>query len=185
MVDHDTETFWVLFMTFPMLMLSNMILSLPEEENRPYNFQSNSGKWLRHIQLAFMKGFSWDILDVAELTFEDFGCFQTYEQGWLIVFDIFLLVSIFLTSFYSGIEQPKEKIEDHDKVVTLLKLIFNDVLLLMLRSVKISKQGHPYGSIIFITKEVFSIVSRLTLLFYFSDSDNIARYNQLDDVEAN
>ena len=35
MVDHDTETFWVLFMTFPMLMLSNMILSLPEEENRP------------------------------------------------------------------------------------------------------------------------------------------------------
>ena len=95
------------------------------------------------------------------------------------MFDIFLLFSIFLTSFYSGIEQPKEKIEDHDKVVTLLKLIFNDILLLLLRSVKISKQGHPYGSIIFITKEVFSIVSRLTLLCGFGCDDNNTEYNKL------
>ena len=164
-----------------MLMLCNMLFSLPSEEE----VIRNVGEQLKILQSAFMKGFSWDILDVAELTFEDFGCFQTYEQGWLIVFDIFLLVSIFLTSFYSGIEQPKEKIENHDKVVTRLKLIFNDASLLMLRSVKISKHGYSYGSIIFITKEVFSIVSRLTLLFYFSDSDNIVRYNQLDDVEAN
>ena len=139
---------------------------------------------MKLLQYAFMNGLL-DILDIAELTFEDFGCFQTYEQGWLVSFDIILLVSIFLTSFINGIEQPKKKVEGCDKVVTLLKLIFNDLSLLMLRSVKISKQGHRYGSIIFITKEVFSIISRLTLLCYFSDDDDNARYNQLDDVEAN
>ena len=151
-----------------MLLISNTLYSSPSR---------NSGKDMKLLQYAFMNGLL-DILDIAELTFEDFGCFQTYEQGWLVSFDIILLVSIFLTSFINGIEKPKKK-------VVTLKLIFNDLSLLLLRSVKISKQGHRYGSIIFITKEVFSIISRLTLLCYFSDDDDNARYNQLDDVEAN
>lgn len=155
-----------------MLMLTNMMCSLPAEEDN-----LRVGKSLRLLQTSFMKGFSWDILDVAELTFEDFGCFQTYEQGWLITFDIFLLVSIFLTSFFCGIEQPKKEIKVHDKVITLLKLLFNDISLLILRSWKINKQGHPYGSIIFVTKEVFSIISRLILLCCFSCDDNDVEYN--------
>lgn len=166
-----------------MLMITNMLYSLPTEEET-----NHTRIFLRKLQSAFMKGFSWDILDVAELTFEDFGCFQTYEQGWLIVFDIFLLLSIFMTSFFGGIEQPKKKIEGREKFITLFKLIFNDLSLLILRSYKISKQGHPYGSIIFITKEVLSIVSRIVLLCCFCCDDNNAEYNKLsnkDDVEAN
>lgn len=173
-------------MTFPMLMISNMLYSLWDEEDHV----NNIGKWLRILQSAFMKGFSWDILDVAELTFEDFGCFQTYEQGWLVAFDIFLLVSIILTSFICGIEQPKKKIECQDKTITVLKLLFNDVSLLILRLAKIMKQGHPYGSIIFLTKEVLSIISRFVLLCCFCCDNNNTDYNKLpnsreDNVAAN
>ena len=167
-----------------------MCIKRQEEEEEEEDQSYNSGYQLKILQSAFMNGFSWDILDVAELTFEDFGCFQTYEQGWLVAFDILLLVSIFLTSFFSGIEQPKKKVECQDKAFTLLKLLFNDISLLVLRLVKILKQGgHPYGSIIFVTKEVVSIISRLILLGGFCYGENNLRYNQLssrrkNDIEA-
>ena len=103
-----------------------------------------------------------------------------------MAFDILLLVSIFLTSFFSGIEQPKKKVECQDKAFTLLKLLFNDISLLVLRLVKIVKQGgYPYGSIIFVTKEVVSIISRLILLGGFCYGANNFRYNQLSNRRKN
>ena len=117
------------------------------------------------IESAFMKGFSTlDILDIAELTFGDFGCFQAYGTVWIIFFDFFLLVSITLTSLFNGVEQKKSRYTCKDYMVTGLKIIFNDLSFLILRVVKMYKTGHPYVGIIFVTKEIFSMVNRIVLI---------------------
>ena len=134
---------------------------------------------------AFRKGFApLDILDIAELTFGDFGCFQTYGTAWLVCFDIFLVLAILLTSVFYGLEQRKRKYEVEDTVFTVLKLIFNDLSFLILRIKKMTEQGHPYIGILFVTKEILSIINRVMLLIY-RDSQKKNRYNKFGNNDEN
>ena len=135
------------------------------------------------IESAFMKGFSTlDILDIAELTFGDFGCFQAYGTVWFIFFDLLLLVSVILTSFFYGVEQRKRRHTHIDYIFTGLKIFFNDLSFLILRVVKMYKTGHPYVGIIFVTKEIFSMVTRIVLICC-RNKDGYNKHTNKEDIE--
>ena len=108
-----------------------------------------------------------DIIDMAELMFGDVGCFQNYGSVGKFFFYIALLISAFITTSYSGLEQQKEEKEDYktaDRVTTILSLVFNDLLFLCLRITTMAKEGHAYFGVIFVGKELMSTGIRLFLL---------------------
>ena len=131
------------------------------------NFSSNSNKLTIVNTFAML-----DILDFAELTFADGGCFQTYHLGWTTLFYVSLAASIILMTFSYGLEHQKDlkdKFSTIDLVFTILNLVFNDLLFLILRGYKIYVQKRAYIDVIFISKEISAIILRsfLAIGVYF------------------
>ena len=123
-----------------------------------YPYPDDSDDKMNNLMNAFAM---LDIIDMAELMFGDVGCFQTYETGYIVVFYIALLASAVLTTFYSGLEQQsKDDKTGVDSLITGLSLFFNDFLFLFLRAVTIHKENHAYFGVIFVTKEVLSLIIR-------------------------
>ena len=133
-----------------MLVITNMMYPYPDEKEMS----------------TLITGFSMlDIIDMAELMFGDVGCFQKYGKAGMFFFYLALLMSAFITTSYSGLEQEKDYYDRADRVTTCLSLIFNDVLFLFLRITTMWKQGHAYFGVIFVGKESMSSIIRIILLF--------------------
>jgi len=155
----NTAAFHVLLWTLPMLVITNMMYPYPKEDKMN----------------TLINGFAMlDIIDMAELMFGDVGCFIDYGSVGLFFFYTALLMSAFITTSYSGLEQQKGKEESYkkaDRVTTFLSLVFNDLLFLFLRITTMAKEGHAYFGVIFVCKEVLSAGIRLFLLCIKSRED--------------
>ena len=157
----NKTTFYTLLLTLPLFIVTNIVYPYPDDKKDKMSNLKNAFAML-------------DIIDMAELIFGDIGCFQTYEKGYIVVFYITLLASAVLTTFYSGLEQrPKDKDDgtEIDAIFTGLNLFFNDFLFLFLRAVTIHKESHAYFGVIFLTKEVLSLIIR-SLMLYFRNEDD-------------
>ncbi|XP_066918759.1 uncharacterized protein [Clytia hemisphaerica] len=145
----NTNAFHILLWTLPMLVITNMMYPYPDEKEMS----------------TLITGFSMlDIIDMAELMFGDVGCFQNYGSVWLFFFYTALLMSAFITTSYSGLEQEKYYYDMADRVTTCLSLVFNDLLFWCLRITTMVKEGHAYFGVIFVGKESMSSILRIILL---------------------
>ena len=149
----DKFTFYILLLTLPLLIITNITYPFPDDWDDKISKLRNAFAML-------------DVIDMAELMFGDVGCFQTYETGLKFLFYSALLISAILTSFYYGLEQQskEEETSPGDTVVTLLNLLFNDGLFLVLRAVTIHKENHAYFGVIFVIKEALSFIIRCCML---------------------
>ena len=118
---------------------------------------SNDGK---AIDKSLLIGKCLDILDMAELIFTSTGCILKYGIGWQASFYFALVVAAVLTCVYYGLEglkkhgMPKKK----DYVATILGLLFSNLFFIVVRCKVMYTQNRASSGLIFVAKEVFSIV---------------------------
>ena len=111
---------------------------------------------------------AFDTFDMAELLFDDAGCIQNENTAWKVTFYLAIGVSAILSSFYWGLEglEYKNSPKGRDYVVTLLSLVFNDLLFLVLRCRVMHVQEEVYLNLLFPIKESLSMLCRIGLIFY-------------------
>ena len=142
----------------PFMIFSTVLYPYPKQEK----------KWELALQggLAMM-----DFLDMAELLFGDIGCYVNYEGGWVGFFFTSIGVSTILTAVNKGLEQPKREDDEEkngfDFIITLLRLVFNDIFFCILRLHVMLSMGHMYVGVIFLCKEILSAVIRIFMLIRF------------------
>ena len=105
-----------------------------------------------------------DIIDMAELMFGDVGCYQINDTVGLVAFYMALLMSAFLTTSNSGLEQEKDEYDLIDCLTTLFSLVFNDAMFFGLRLTTIIRTKHAYFGAIFLCKEILSSIIRACMV---------------------
>eukprot|EP00111_Clytia_hemisphaerica_P016355 TCONS_00048415-protein len=181
--DHDRFTFYVLLMTFPMLIFTATIYPYPKHnkdarhygdnrENQNRRKTNRNNEMMRqqnnhgHYHCAYHATF--DTLDYADLVFGTVGCFLNYSSGWLAAYYAILGISPFLTAFSYGLEQRmigNLSGMHKDLILTILRLLINDVGFFVLRMTVMVKEGFAHPIIIFTIKEVVSFLFRTGMIY--------------------
>lgn len=130
-----------------------------------YPFSYKEVNWIQSVQNKFM---TVDFFDMAELIFSDIGCYISYGGGWLTAFFVATGASAMLSTTRRGLEQAIEEGEVKtwfDCFVTILNMIFSDIMFCVLRIYVIEKEGQGHGhDFIFLMKEFVYLSLRIALI---------------------
>ena len=103
-----------------------------------------------------------DLLDMSEMIIMDLGCIIMYGQTYVVFLFFSAAGASIMFTFNIGLEKEDSPgTARMDQVATLLNAFFNDFCFMVLRVIVMVRQKHLYIGLLFIIKEVFSMILRI------------------------